>query len=194
MTIEELLKQQSILQADASQILEILSLEVLFKDFGTLVIGGSYVTGLMTWPDIDVAILQEDKPKRSQMHEIVRLLFKNDIITGVNVMDNTSLLNPHHPNGIYCGIKCYFNDKKWKIDLWFVKDGTPVGLEDVKMIKKELNEEKKITILRIKYAIFDNPKYKKSIFSTDIYEAVIHQGVTNLDEFKDFLAKSNRQL
>ncbi len=41
--------------------------------------------------------------------------------------------------------------------------------------------------LQIKEQISSNPLYRKEIFSTDIYEAVLNHGVKDLKEFKSYL-------
>ena len=59
---------------------------------------------------------------------------------------------------------------------------------------QKLNPDNKKIILEIKSAIADNPQYRKNIFSVDIYNAVLKEGVKDLDQFKAYLKKTNKSL
>lgn len=63
-----------------------------------------------------------------------------------------------------------------------------------KWIKDSLKEEHRLPILQIKHAISSHPKYRKQIFSVDIYKAVIEDGVRDLAGFKGHLQETNRTL
>jgi hypothetical protein len=192
---EDLLKQQEELQEEAHTVLDDLQLEALFGHYGNVLIGGSVTLGLMTWRDIDIGIEVENLPIREQILEIAYHILSFPGIKGVNVMDNTDLLNPHHPKGIYFGLRYLTGEKKlWKFDIWFITKDVDNGRSYQNWVRENLTPEYKLAILTIKNAIHDNPKYKKTVFSTDVYDAVIKHGVTDLEGFKMYLKESGRDL
>ncbi len=54
---EELLARQSALQEEAGEVLAGLGLAALVADIGPLLVTGSFVSGLMCWPELDVMVL-----------------------------------------------------------------------------------------------------------------------------------------
>ena len=85
----------------------------------------------------------------------------------------------------------YQEDKAdvWKIDIWFKKQESR---DD--WIRSGLTDETRLAILEIKSEIASNPKYRKSIFSTDIYQAVLEKGVKDLRGFRASLQETGREL
>lgn len=193
--MDDLLKQQEALQKEARAVLDILQLEVMFRRYGSVSIGGSVTLGLMTWRDIDMGIEVARLPSREQIIEVADHILSVPGIKGVNIMDNTDLLNPHHPKGIYFGLRYLNEDKKlWKFDIWFITPDIDNGRSHQQWVAENLTPEFKLAILAIKNAIHDNPKYKKTVFSIDVYDAVIKHGITDLEGFKAHLKESGREL
>lgn len=102
------------------------------------------------------------------------------------------------PTGIYLGVKYYSKDLKaeellgasekvWKIDIHFVLEKDSKGVSKTQEVADKLTDEKRKIILKIKGVVFKSPKFRKEIFSMDIYEAVLNQGVKDIFEFKDYL-------
>jgi hypothetical protein len=54
---EALLARQSALQEEAAAVLAELGLAELVADVGLLLVTGSFVSGLMCWPELDVMVL-----------------------------------------------------------------------------------------------------------------------------------------
>jgi hypothetical protein len=54
---EDLWARQAALQAEAAAILADLDLAAILGDVGPMLLAGSYVSGLMCWPDLDVMVL-----------------------------------------------------------------------------------------------------------------------------------------
>lgn len=193
--MNDLLLQQEALQREAREVVDALKLEEFFKRFGTVVVGGSVTLGLMTWRDIDMGVEVETLPSRQQTIEIADHLLSYAGMKGVNIMDNTDLLNPHHPKGIYFGLRFLTAEKNiWKVDIWFITPDVDNGKSHQKWIFENLTPERKMSILAIKNAIHDNPKYKKTVFSIDVYDAVIKHGITDLEGFKSYLKETGREL
>jgi hypothetical protein len=54
---EELLERQAALHAEGAEVLARLDLGSLLGDVGSVLVIGSYVSGLMSWRDLDVCLL-----------------------------------------------------------------------------------------------------------------------------------------
>lgn len=192
MSTDDLLKQQKKLQKEGKKVLEELKIIEILSKFGKPKIVGSFGSGLMSWRDIDIELEKEIKDE--QYWEVVNKLFYEPSLKYLTLINFKNSKNPITPKGLYIGIKYWYDDKEWKIDVWFIpprKSGTENYNE---WIKDKINDENRKIILEIKSQIHDNPKYRKSIFSIDIYKAVIENGVTDLDGFKKYLEKTGRNL
>ncbi len=90
---------------------------------------------------------------------------------------------------MYLGLRCRSRaGKDWKVDIWFVDEPErQPDLRHLKTIPPRLNEERTLAILRIKCSWAARPEYGNSVFSADIYCAVIDNEVRELDEFADWL-------
>lgn len=192
MTIKELLKQQDELQKEAKKVLEDLKIIEILSKFGNPKIVGSFETGLMTWRDIDIELEKEIKDE--QYWEVVDKLFYEPSLKYLTLINFKNSKNPITPKGLYIGIKYWLNDKEWKIDVWFIPP-RPKDSENMnEWIKDKLNDKNRRIILDVKNQIHSNPKYRRSIFSTDIYKAVIEKGIRDLDGFESYLKETNRSL
>ncbi|MBI2022185.1 hypothetical protein HYS93_04905 [Candidatus Daviesbacteria bacterium] len=193
------------LQKDAYKVLEKLQLMELLKNFGEPKIVGSLSLGLMTWRDIDLETVCKEL-KKEYIAAIVATLISNfDRRIDFGMIDNR--LKEHFiiPKGMYIGCK-YFgedipveelkgsNPNVWKIDMWFGLKGDNQGFQKTEEIKSKLTKEKRRIILEIKEKVSKNPKFRKEIFSVDIYDAVLENGVNNLNEFEQYLKQRGRLL
>lgn len=193
--MKELLVQQEKLQREGEAVLEKTALSKYFAKIGEVFIGGSLVTGLMTWRDIDIVVTLSALPTADALGQMTRDMLNIPGIYGVNIIDNLIVKNPHHPDGLYFGLKYKTSEQEeWKIDLWLVTSFIESNRRDVEWLLEKVTPETKSIILSIKSAIHDNPKYKKTIFSTDIYKAVLDEGVEDLAGFEAYLKTSSRSL
>ena len=91
----------------------------------------------------------------------------------------------------FCGV--YLGDERegaWKIDIWAVD--TPMlqyHLEYCNEIKRKLTPATRIQILEIKAAFWKHPGYRRFFTSTDIYNAVLNDGVAGISGFEAYLQK-----
>ncbi len=202
----DLMKKQDLLQNEAYEVLEELDLLKMLKQFGEPYLVGSADLGLMTWRDIDFEIIVGTLNKSEVLKVVTALLEKTRLRMDITFSDNHDDLEPDRiPRGIYLGVKYYGkiesgerilsgNKNTWKIDLWFVDEGSARSHRNTEEIKQKLDEEKKRIILEIKEQIADHPKYRYEIFSTDIYSAVLDNKVSNLGEFKEYIRKMGKEL
>ena len=189
----DLISEQNKLQAEAKQVLDELNLDKLLSVIGEISILGSYSLSLMTWRDIDIHVVSPNIFLDNIFDLAKKLLATNDV-RKIELQDNSERkINKHHPDGYYLCIK--FRDKnQWKIDIWFLRNPDESTNKYTEDLKDRLTDEAKIIILDIKNQISNNPKYRKSIFSTDIYDAVMNENVSNLVEFEKYLEGKGKNL
>jgi len=191
----DLLPKQVELQRQARNILKELQLIEYLSKFGKPQIVGSVAMGLMTWPDIDIEVIVDEIPNKEDLAAIAKHLFLFPNTSKFILIDNGIRKSSHLPkDGMYTGFHYLFNNALWEFDIWFFKRNIITGKDDLDWIKQKLTEDNRLIILEIKQQIRNNPKYKKEIFSTDIYKAVLKQGVSNLEGFKEYLRKTSREL
>lgn len=186
-------ERQIRLQMEGHEILRKLNLMKYLSQFGNPQIVGSLALGLMTWPDIDIELVK--KINEDEYWKTVQYIFQHPNLKGIFIMDYRKSSNPNTPRGLYIGVQYYGKQKDpWKIDIWFLPPRDINAENFNEQIKGILKDEHRLTILEIKQAVSFHPKYRKEIFSTDIYRAVIQRGVKNTDEFKKYLEDTNRSL
>jgi hypothetical protein len=191
--MNDLEKKQSELQNEAKEVLEKLDLMNILSSYGTPKIMGSLATGLMTWKDIDIELtngIDEDK-----YWDVVKKLFHTPGYKHLNIIDFRNSTNPNSPKGLYACISKFhlYGNDNWKIDIWFLEPNSR-DFDFNDWLTKNLKPEHRLSILEIKTQIAMHPKYRKEIFSTDIYKAVIEDNAKDINDFKRYLAKTNRVL
>lgn len=200
----DLIEKQAALQEEARKILNKLQLIEKLSKYGKPEIIGSLALGLMVWRDMDIEVENNDF-KKEELGELVKNITLNtECRIDFTIIYNAQLIKPNLPKGTYFGIKFYDHlpieeqssksDKIWKIDIWFLKKENLRGSLKTNEIKNKLTDDNKKIILQIKDALWQNPKYRKIITSIDIYIAVLNKGVKNLEEFKQYLKESDREL
>ena len=183
--------QNELIKKEADEILSKKGLLSILNLFGTAHISGSYALNLMTWRDLDVYLEVENMSttdffllgqKIEAIFNPIKMSFRNEIIA------NTKGL----PHGLYWGI--YLGNERsgdWKIDIWAVK---PLEYERLltycTAIQKKLTPEKSFQILKIKSQCWQDPDYRRSYTSSDIYTAVLEKNISTIDDFKKYLKRT----
>jgi hypothetical protein len=181
-TINESIKKE------ADQILYEQQLLSILSDYGKPYVTGSYAMDLMTWRDLDI-YLQTDTIQEEEFFSLgarinhqfkpVKMSYRNERIGRT----------PGLPAGLYWGI--YFgNERKgaWKIDIWAI--GEKECSERVQFCEKlsdRITGENRHAIMEIKSSCWTDPSYRKSYTSKDIYEAVLENGIRNVESFKKYM-------
>lgn len=204
----DLLVQQQKLQEEAENVLSDLDLINFLKQFGDPNIVGSLALGLMTWRDIDLEIIVKKLDKKIVAEVVKELVLKTTYRIDISFSDNIARFNntnPNSPESLYIGLK-YFgknipllemqgaNPLAWKLDLHFILEKDSRSKAKTVELRNKLNDDNKKVILEIKNQIFTNPKYRKQIFSTDVYDAVLEKGVIDLEGFGNYLKETGRTL
>lgn len=190
----DLLKQQDQLQKEGQEVLEKLKLLGLLGKYGKVELVGSIETGLMSWQDIDMDVLAD--LSKDEFFEVSKQILYLTNVRQLQIIDNVYSKDPRLPNIKYIGIK-YREDggQQWNIDVCFFSSQSERRAPEFdSWLKSKLTEDSRKIILTLKNEISKNPKYGKSLFSADIYKAVLNEGIKDLDEFKKYLEKNGKIL
>ncbi|QBD74826.1 hypothetical protein EPA93_01975 [Ktedonosporobacter rubrisoli] len=186
---EHLLKHQHELQKEARRVLAELQITQLLSQAGTLRQVGSAELGLMVWRDIDLAI---SSPALSieRAYDFMRSLY---IHPGVKEVSYFNQSGPFSLAGLaeryYFAVLYNSTDgHEWKLDIsfWLGEGLHPEPIHEA--LERQLTEETREAILWIKDIWFRLPTYRRDIYSTDIYDAVLQHGVRTPGQFDSYLA------
>ena len=177
-----------LMKKEADSILLDKDLLTILKSFGTPHIHGSYFLDLMTWRDLDIYLESENisttdffklGEKICSSFDPVKMSFRNELKAKTKGL----------PNGLYWGI--YLGDERagaWKIDIWAVSPKECQRLLDYcNTVKRKLYPEAVRIIMEIKSQCWQDPAFRKSYSSSDIYAAVLDKNISSLGEFKEHL-------
>lgn len=183
-----LLKLNVQIKREADELLYEKGLGDILERYGKPHISGSYDLNLMTWRDLDIYLEIKDFTQRdffmlgseiSTTLQPVKMHFRNELIAKTNNL----------PLGLYWGV--YFGDERagaWKIDIWCVDAEECKRLLDFcAALKEKLNPATAIDIMTIKSHCWTDPQYRRRYASSDIYKAVLENGVRTIEDFQKTL-------
>lgn len=177
---------------EADTILYELGLYDLLKKFGNTQVSGSYLLKLMTWRDLDIYLDSEsiDNETFFELGKEISIKLNPSKMSFRNELIGRTM---HLPKGLYWGIHTNLFDQKWKIDIWAI-DSEDIkqkqrGVED---LKSKIDENKRQSILELKNQLHSHPLYRKTFFSVDIYDAVLNDKVTSLEQFKEWIYQKEK--
>lgn len=191
MDINALHEQQNSLQKEANAVLTKLRLPGRLSVIGRPIQVGSSALGLMTWRDLDITVIcaELDLKKVAKicsdligLEGVHHLRFKND--AGDWNQDVTT-----YPDGLYVSLTYQLDaDKEWNIDIWFIDEPErQPDLQHIKTLPSLLNPINREVILSIKQAWCQKPEYRKTVSGYLIYDAVLHQGISSLEAFNEWI-------
>jgi hypothetical protein len=183
-----LLDLNSLIKKEADEILFEKSLMGMLRRFGMPHVSGSYALDLMTWRDLDIYLETENISTNnffelgSRVCELltpVKMSFRNELLAKTKGL----------PAGLYWGI--YLGNERagaWKIDIWGVDNAEYLRLNKYcNDIKEALDPTTTSIILAIKSQCWQDPAYRRSYTSADIYNAVMKHSVTDIEGFRNYL-------
>ena len=185
---DSLIQLNSTIKAEADKIFFAHGLLDILNSFGTPHITGSYALDLMTWRDLDI-YLQVDNFSQTDFFKLggkisaafnpVKMSFRNELIAQTKGL----------PTGLYWGI--YFGNERvgaWKLDIWAVNTTECQRLiQYCADIQQKLTPETVSDILNIKSQCWQDPEYRRSYSSADIYDAVLEKNVSSIESFRKYL-------
>jgi hypothetical protein len=177
----------TLIKREADAILYEKGLINILNQFGTPYVHGSYSLDLMTWRDLDI-YLQVDQISTTDFFVLgericslfnpIKMSFRNESIAKTKGL----------PAGLYWGV--YLGNERagaWKIDIWAVtKLECSKLLQYCVTIKQKITTETAQRILEIKSECWQDPEYRRSYSSSDIYNAVLDNDVTSIEEFNEY--------
>jgi len=186
-----LLQQQKTLQEEAQVVVEELNLVNLLSASGNLRQVGSSALGLMVWRDLDLAISSPGLDIES-IYELMRPLYTHSQVKQVRYINESGSYNatglPQHERYFFMIYYEMLTGNEWKIDIsfWLGEGIHPETVQDT--LEQQLTPETRLAILWIKNVYHQLPTYRNTIYSIDIYEAVVQHGVRSPKEFARYLA------
>lgn len=164
-------KLSNSLHVDADVLLKKTELVEKLSKYGEVSISGSYDLDLMMDGDIDLLIINKNIDKQKSV-DILQALILQDDFNGYLYYDWTKRKHVGFPKGYYIGLKTDFRERKWKVDVWLVKEIYKPTEKLMSFIKSNLNEKNKKIILDLKYKAKTN---NSNLRSSDIYKKVLYE-------------------
>lgn len=178
----------TLIKKEDDEILTQKGLLAILNSYGKPHISGSYSLDLMTWKDLDIYLEADNisQPdffllggKIASAFNPIKMSYRNERVGKTKGL----------PDGLYWG--AYLGNERagaWKIDVWAVNTAECKRLlnycED---IRRQLTPEASLHILNIKSQCWQDPGYRKSYTSMDIYKAVLEKDIITIEGFKNYL-------
>ena len=168
-------------RANADRILYEFGLLKEVEKIGNAHIIGSYRMDMMAWNDLDLDI-ENDAMSLKKLHKLSAFIIDTFHPLWYEAKEEAL---PDGRKVWFHGFETMVTGELWNIDLWFFDKETILDAahycdaiaENTNPLQKEIIVSIKSELITRKLYAFD--KYK----STDVYEAVLEKGVTNIDEF-----------
>jgi hypothetical protein len=186
MSDAELNDRQAALQASGREMLG--TVGGLFTGPAEPIPTGSFVSGLMVWPDLDVMVLggPEFGPR-----DVLALLGRAVELPGLTGFDYRDERGERSPTGERRDERHHVTLalRDWRVDLsiWLYDDHANVTAFHEELARM-VTAEQRAAILRIKDVWHRRPEYPDEIGGFEIYQAVLHHGVRTPEQFAGHLA------
>jgi hypothetical protein len=173
------------LRAEADQMLADSDLGPIISRAGFVAVG-SYTTRTMTWRDLDFERVAES-PDWEQHWAVGKELATSGWVWRFSCVDAYRDPRGHHDSGFYWGLRASnpLGGPIWKLDLWTARR-SEFALDKREKWNRLLTEENRLHILAIKAALCDTSEYRESVFSIQVYEAVLENNIRGLEEFREW--------
>lgn len=194
-TDEDLLARQAALQERGREVLARLDLDALVAGVGPLLVTGSFVSGLMSWPEVDVMVLAgRDFSPQDVMGLMARVVTRPGV-TGLEFRDERGArcVTDQVRDERYHVTLTVEDTDRWQIDLtlWLhdLHRNVTQWHED---LRERITAGQRLAVLRIKDHWHRQPAYPDQVGGLDIYTAVVDDGVRTLAEFATWLDRHGR--
>jgi len=151
---------------------------------------GSYIMKTMIWRDLDFERIDAN-PNREQHWALGQKLARTGWIWGFRCIDAYKA-HDIDDEGLYWGLQVAnpLGGDTWKIDLWTLRfEELCRGSPKRDLWDSKLTEDSRYKILAIKEVLWNLPNYRKNLQSVHIYEAVLENNISTIDEFWDWWKK-----
>lgn len=159
---------------DANEILNNTGIISILEKFGVVRIGGSYFSGLMYGPDLDVEV-KCDNPKEAAV-KFLNKIVEQEIFQKQEFGNFKKFKRENRPETFIVVCKVEYNRRKWEIEIWFKNEFDD---ESIKFETKLLNisAEQKLEILKSKQDRDVNKLDKHKLSSYEIYKTVLEKNI-----------------
>lgn len=151
---------------------------------------GSYAMRTMTWRDLDFHC--EREPDWKAYWEVATRFSDTGWCVRLQCVD--VYREAWMDYGYYLGIRAVDPARRekappgdpavWKLDLWTARPDELTAGPQREAWMSALTDEARSYVLAIKEAVCTDPRYRKSLLSIHIYEAVLERGLRDLDDFR----------
>ncbi len=179
LTISDRYKQAADILIEESGLVNVL------KKYGYIEYEGAYSGNVMMHGDIDIKVIRDSEYTQDDIFIILRDIYdtcdKYFRSLFIKADWDDPRIGQQFPYGRYIGLKTYFNDERWKFDIWFIsekenaKEKTKLDISKV-----SLTEEQRIKILEFKQFRKDQ---NIKISGQEIYEAVLEKNFISPELF-----------
>jgi len=168
---KDILEHSKKTKSDATSLLNQTNLVSLLECFGEVVIGGSFKYDLMWGADIDIMVICSDTRKSSI--EALNKVIESKLVQKYEYGDFVTFKREKRPESYILNLIIPFNDRRWEIEVWFFNEipSTKKEIDDLMTLK--LNDENRLTILKMKEERERVGLTKNSLSSVDIYKKVL---------------------
>lgn len=182
------------LKEDADRLLTDTGLGPILTRHGEVLFTGSYHYDLLTWRDIDIC-LSITEPPMQVASAIVARLCQTDVVASIYIRNEHVLKTEGNPEAVFVCVEFLpAHREHWKVDVLL---GSPALVARTVAPGRELvarlNPATRDAILRIKSVLCKHPQYRREIKSTDIYHAVIDEGVRDIAGWEVWWADKQKE-
>jgi hypothetical protein len=164
-------------------------------DVGPVLLTGSYVSGLMCWPDLDIMV---HVGAGFSPRDVLGLLQNVVDWPGVVGFDYRDERGERSPTGTarderyHVPVALFRNGRTWRIDLTLWLNDPHVNLTVWhENLRDTVTGEQRAAVLRIKDVWHRLPSYPDQVGGLQIYTAVLDHGVRTPQEFATWLTDHN---
>lgn len=155
---------------EAKEILSNTKVLDILANYGDVRIGGSFLTGLMLGPDIDIT-LATDTPRESAV-KFVKGIIEKRLFQKVEYGDFEKFPRKNRNQDHIVVLVLEYKNRKWEIEIWFTRHHYEDQIElEEKLIKLPANV--KSQIIEAKYKRDQNGLGKHSLSSVEIYKSFL---------------------
>jgi len=155
---------------EAKEILSNTKVLDILANYGDVRIGGSFLTGLMLGPDIDITVAT-DTPRESAIKFVNEIISKR-LFQKIEYGDFEKFPRKNRNQDHIVVLALEYANRKWEIEIWFTRHHyeDQIELED-KLIKLPANI--KSQIIEAKYKRDQKGLDKHSLSSVEIYKSFL---------------------
>ncbi|MFC0107191.1 hypothetical protein [Kibdelosporangium aridum] len=189
----KLAQRQAQLQAEGTELLRELKLVELLTESGPVLMAGSFVSGLMTWRELDVMVLVGPQFTPTDVLTLMQRLIDLPGVVGFEFQDE---------RGTRCPTE-YARDERYHVEIGIERPGgewcvdLSLWLHDVhdnvaswhEELRDSVTPDQRDVILAIKDAQRRLPAYPGGL---PIYTAVLKHGVRNPEQFRQWWLASGQ--